>query len=452
MRLSTRTGIAAFAATSVALLISGLVFQAQFGRVLQARVDDQLESRADTAPILVAIADRLERSELSGTVEGTRVLADGRTIEFGLLPDDSLPAISAPGWETVSADGERWRLLTIEVLDVPRPGDRALAQLAAPLGDVDSQARALRRRAAMVGLLVALAAGLGGYLLGRIATRPLTALRNDADRLDDADPTTWRVARVYGSPEIDDVASTLNHNLERLADETERRGAALGAARAFAASAAHELRTPLQSAMTNLDIARNQQVDPTMRAEVQAITHEQLQRLASSLAAVKALADAEFADPAWFEPTDIADLVDAAVAGEIRRSDVTVEIVILPTTTSEPINLWRDGARLAIGNVVRNALVHGRPLVGAAGHVTVTVDGRRVTVEDNGPGIPLADRDRMLRRFERGPGGGSGLGLAIAHQVAVAHGGSATITSNDPTGTRVVLTFAHDAEPPLITG
>jgi two-component system sensor histidine kinase PrrB len=447
MRLSTRTGLAAFAATSCALLVTAVVFQGQFGRVLQARVDDQLESRADTAPILVAIADRLQRSELNGTVEGTRVLTDGRTIEVGQLPDDPLPAITAPGWETVSADGERWRLLTIEVLDVPHPGDRALAQLAAPLGDVDSQARVLRRRAFLVGLLVALAAGLGGYLFGRVATRPLTTLRRDADRLDDANPATWQVATDYGSPEVDDVAATLNHNFERLANETDRRGAALNAARAFAASAAHELRTPLQSALTNLDIARSQHVDPTMRSEVLQSAQQQLQRMGSSLAGVKALAEAEFADPSWFEPTDLAELVDAAVAGEIRRGDAWIEIVTDPATPGTPITIWADGARLAIGNVVRNALLHGRPTDGRAGRVQVTIAGSRVIVDDDGPGIPVADRDRMLQRFERGPGGGSGLGLAIARQVAVAHGGSLTISSNEANGTRIQLTFGPETAP-----
>ena len=71
-----------------------------------------------------------------------------------------------------------------------------------------------------------------------------------------------------------------------------------------------------------------------------------------------------------------------------------------------------------------------------------------VTVDDNGPGVPPADRQRVLQRFERGGGSGSGLGLAIAHQVATAHGGGVWITTSPLGGARVVLTLAPSALPP----
>ena len=439
MRLATRTGLASFVAASITLLAVGALFRGQLVTILQERVDNQLQERAKTAPVLAAVASRLAQSELRTTLEGARVLRGGETISLGLLPEGPLPAEIVAGWSTARASGDRWRLYTVEVLDVPNVGDRALVQLVAPLGDVDARAVELRRRVVMVMVLTSLASGFVGFLLGKVATRPLTALRRDTDRIEDAQPSTWRVGSRYGSVEVDDVAATLNENLERLADETQRRGAALDAARAFAAAATHELRTPLQGALLNLDIARSGRIDESDRTEVLDLANEQLQRMGTSLSAVRALADAEFADQSWFHEIDLADVADAAVADERRRApDATIDLETSPPTT---LVAWRDGVRLAIANIVRNALVHGVPVDGAPPHVVVSVAGAAVTVDDNGPGVPEADRRRVLARFERGSGGGSGLGLAIAQQVAISHGGSVTITTSPLGGARVVLTL-----------
>jgi two-component system sensor histidine kinase PrrB len=439
MRLATRTGLASFVAASITLLAVGSLFRGYFSSILQDRVDTQLEERATTAPILAAVAERLAQSELRTTLEGARVVIGGETISLGLLPDDPLPDAIVPGFSTARASGDRWRLYTVEVSDVPNPGDKTLVQLVAPLGDVDARAMQLRRRVIILIMLTSVAAGLVGYLLGKVATRPLTALRRDTGRIEDAEPSTWRVGTTYGSTEVDDVAATLNENLQRLADETRRRGAALDAARAFAASATHELRTPLQGALTNLDIARSGRIAESDRTEVLGLANEQLQRMAAALSAVRALADAEFADPSWFDEIDLADVADAAVADERRRApDSIIEVEATPPTT---VVAWRDGVRLAVANIVRNALVHGVPADGAVQRVVVSVAGATVMVDDNGPGVPAADRTRLLQRFEHAGGHGSGLGLAIAQQVAIAHGGSVTIGSSPLGGARVVLSL-----------
>jgi two-component system, OmpR family, sensor histidine kinase PrrB len=443
MRLATRTGLASFVAASITLLAVGALFRGYFATVLQERVDTQLEERAKTAPILAAVAERLSQSELRTTLEGARVVTGGQTIALGLLPDDPLPAGIVPGFSTARASGDRWRLYTVAVSDVPDPGDTTLVQLVAPLGDVDARAMQLRRRVIFVMALTSLAAGLVGYLLGKVATRPLTALRRDTGLIEDAEPSTWRVGTAYGSTEVDDVAATLNENLERLADETHRRGAALDAARAFASSATHELRTPLQSALINLDIARSDRIAESDRTEVLGLANEQLQRMAGSLSAVRALADAEFADQSWFDEIDLADVADAAVADERRRvPEATIEIESTPPTT---LVAWRDGVRLAIANLVRNALVHGVPTDGTPQRVVVSIVGTTVSVDDNGPGVPPADRERVLERFVHGGGSGSGLGLAIAQQVAIAHGGSVSIGASPLGGARVVLRLAQSS-------
>lgn len=449
MRLSTRIGVAAFVAAFLVVLALGAVVRGQFEQVLTERVDAQLERRAETAPVLAAIADRLARSELAATVEGARVQIDTTIVPLGLLPDEPLPD-PVPGWSTVSADGERWRLHTVEVLDVPAIGDRTEVQLVAPLGDVDQALQRFRRRAFVLGLLASLGAGLVAVLLGRIAARPLSSLRADASSLSQRRPGEWQVSERYGSPEVDEVAAALNSSLERLADETLRRDRALEAARSFAASASHELRTPLQGALTNLDIARTAGIEAEAHAEALGEARAQLERMGASLAAVRALADAEFADPKWFELTDLADVVEAAIGDERRRAGgARIEIV---GGGDAPVLAWRDGVQTAVANLVRNAVIHGRRGDGSPPAIVVTVGDGWVCVDDDGPGIPAADRSRVLTRFERGQrSAGSGLGLAIAVEVAAAHGGRVELGESPSRGTRAMLRLtperASDGQP-----
>ena len=450
LRLATRTGLASLVAAALTLVAVGAVFQGSFETILRDRVDRQLHARADTAPILAAVADRLSRSELRGTVEGARVQSldaiGSPLIEIGSLPVEPLPPVTAPGFSTARADGQAWRLYTIEVVDVPRVGDHVLVQLASPLGDVDAQAVTLRRRAMLLGVLAALAAGIVGYLCGSLASRPLVTLARDTEQLAERDPARWRVRPSYGSPEVDELASTLNRSLERVADETQRRTQALDSARAFASSANHELRTPLQSALTNLEIASDLRMDPGEREHAVAIARDELARMASSLGAVGALADAELVDESRFELLDLGDVVDEAIAAETRRlSDRRVEVEI--PDDAAPLRLWRHGVALAVANLLRNAALHGAPTQGEA-IIVVRVEGASVCVDDNGTGIPDADRLRVLARFERGTTaattGGSGLGLAMVDQVARAHGGRVEIGESAAGGTSVRLHLAPD--------
>ncbi|HUF99575.1 MAG TPA: HAMP domain-containing sensor histidine kinase [Ilumatobacter sp.] len=448
MRLATRTGLAAFASALLAATLIGVVVQVRFGRVLEEGTDAQLDERRATAPILVAVADRLTQSELNGIVEGARVARDigagQRVIDVGQLPDDPLPVPAADGYRTVSADGERWRLLDVEVRDVPAVGDVAYVQLVAPLGDVDARSRQLRRQLTVVGVVVSLLAGFVGYALGRRAARPLSRLRDNAEAIEHADPSAWHVDNASGAPDVDDVAEALNSSLARLADETAQRDAALASARAFASSAAHEMRTPLQSALTNLDIANSPAASEAAVREAVTLAREQLLRAAVGLTAIRALANAELADQSWFVPCDLVEIVDSAVADERRTVDGAANIeLVIDDGASDPIVLWPDGMQLAVANLIRNALRHGGGLSG--GRVVVTVGDGVVSVDDDGPGIAIDDRERVLQRFERGGAAaanvpGSGLGLAIADQVARAHGGRVTVGESAGGGARVVLT------------
>jgi two-component system sensor histidine kinase PrrB len=443
MRLATRTAIAAAVAGAAALAVVGILFRNRVGDTLRERVDRQLEERAATAPILAAVGTRLSVSELGATVEGARVVADGTTVALGALPDDPLPPVTATGWQTVRADGQNWRLLTVAVDDVPEPGDRALVQLVAPLGDADSIARRQRRSALLVGIAAVAACGAIGYALGAIASRPLARLRRDAGRLG----STAGAAPIgdrYGAVEVDEIAATLRAGLDDVAEQVARRDAALAAARSFAASVAHEVRTPLTSAVTNLDVARRTPAGTPAHDRAVGDARQQLDRITSTLGALRDLTDAELADPSWFGEFDLADQVAAVLEAEQRRHpEVHIELVAEGDAT---VIAWLDGLRIAAVNLVRNALEHGTPLSGPA-HIVVTVERvaglARVHVDDNGPGIPPGQRARLVERFVRGPGStGTGLGLALVGQIATLHGGSLAFDTAPLGGTRATLTIA----------
>lgn len=143
------------------------------------------------------------------------------------------------------------------------------------------------------------------------------------------------------------------------------------------------------------------------------------------------------------ERVDPADVVDAAVAHAAARDP---QATIAFTGPDEVlVDGWPDGLRLLVDNLLDNALRHGR----LHGHVDVTlaVDGRkaRLTVDDDGPGIPPAERQSVFERFARGDGvraPGSGLGLALVAQQAAVHRGSAVIEDAPRGGVRVAVELA----------
>jgi two-component system sensor histidine kinase PrrB len=329
----------------------------------------------------------------------------------------------------------------VAVNDVPAVGDRAIVEFAEPLGAVQDRVREIRRRTFLAGALAAIGAGVVGWTFGRRAARPLTRLQQDAAAIGSSSATTLSVAERYGTPEVDDVAAALNSSLSELSDAIDRREEALAAARDFAASATHELRTPLQSAMTNLDVAMSDSSSDDSLGRARA----ELSRMATSLSTVQALSQADLARPEWFEPMGLealADLVDEITS---RPMDALIELVVEAPGTPTTFMVWPDGVRLALDNLLRNAVTHGRPTDGSRARVVVRVTSEASTgvpvivVDDNGPGIVADDRARVLAPFERGSTttAGSGLGLAVVDRVARAHAGRVVIGASPLGGTRV---------------
>jgi signal transduction histidine kinase len=212
--------------------------------------------------------------------------------------------------------------------------------------------------------------------------------------------------------------------------------------RQFVADASHELRTPLTRMRTELevDLAHPDGADPLA-------THRRvldqtigLQRLVDDMAHL-ARADAG-AMPTRGELVDLDDVV----LDEAHRT-VTRPGVRLDNTGVSAVQVHGDPAQLrrAVQNLLDNAARHAVTTValGVADRAGRAV----VTVTDDGPGIPVDQRDRVFDRFARlddarsVDDGGTGLGLAIAREIAERHGGSLVVDPDHTPGTRMVMTL-----------
>jgi signal transduction histidine kinase len=174
-------------------------------------------------------------------------------------------------------------------------------------------------------------------------------------------------------------------------------------------------------------------------------------RLVELLDSLQALARGDAA-PIERADMDLAELVDASVgAAAARHPDAT----IAADAPAEPVALrgWEPGLRMMVDNLVENAARHGRP----GGCVRVTLRGAEngrgpaIDVDDDGPGIPAAERERVFEPFRRIDGEGederpgSGLGLALVAQQARLHDAAVSVDDSPLGGARVRVEFPAQA-------
>jgi signal transduction histidine kinase len=283
--------------------------------------------------------------------------------------------------------------------------------------------------AAAAGLAVAV---LLGILLATGIGRRLARLRAAAVRVA-VEGTDAPTPRDDGLDEVGDLARALA-TMQR---ELRRQEAAR---RSFVATASHELRTPLTSLQGTIELLEEDLRDGNLdqedaRRQVQFAQRElrRLARLASELLDLSRLdADVALRD----EPVELGELCRAVAAEfELRASDADVELQV----PAPPGPCWGSGDPGAVARVVRilidNALRHTPP--DSTVRVVPAYHGEKATVavDDEGPGVLPADRERIFERFERGSApsgeGGFGLGLAIGRELARKMGGELRLAESD---------------------
>lgn len=244
---------------------------------------------------------------------------------------------------------------------------------------------------------------------------------------------------VAGLPtEIAPVVTHFNDLLLRLDDSMQ-------AQKRFIGHAAHQLRTPLSGLKleSELMLARNLPDDVRARAErIKSVTDRMI-RLGQQLL-VLARADSSTRPKDSFRRIDLGEWARVSGAEWIpaaRSSNIEIQLV----APDEPV--WIDADALLLeellGNLIDNALRYG---IGARSiRLQVGATPPTLSVEDDGPGIDAADRDRVFEAFYRSPrasSGGSGLGLAIVREIARAHGAWWSLMSRPAfSGTRISIIF-----------
>jgi signal transduction histidine kinase len=324
-----------------------------------------------------------------------------------------------------------------------------------PLGYVElstgpgfgTEALATARRAFLLAAGGAtLLAVIVGLLVSRGLTAPLRALTSAAGQMSGGDLAIR--APVGGKDEIGQLAHQFNHMAERLGASFAELAAERDSLRRFVADASHELRTPITALRSFNELLQGAAADdPVARAEFLAESQTQLGRLEWI---THNLLDLSRLD-AGLIALDVGDhdaggLVET-VASAWRALALEKEIALSVWLPPSPVEVRCDRARieLALSNLVDNALkftpAGGRVAIGAE-QSPDDQDVVQLWVEDSGPGIDPADRERIFERFYQGQGTesrGSGLGLAIVRSIVQAHGGRVTVESEPSAGSRFIV-------------
>jgi two-component system, OmpR family, sensor histidine kinase TctE len=230
----------------------------------------------------------------------------------------------------------------------------------------------------------------------------------------------------------------------------ERVHAGSAAQQAFLADAAHQLRTPLATLMTEAELAVMQPHPPELSATLQRVNAAATRaaRLGSQLLSL-ARSDAS-ARGAWpAELVDLKNLASAAADDWVPRA-VAAHIDLGFELQSAHVNAQVFLLQELLANLLHNALTYAGPGTQVTVRSYMAAGAATLEVEDTGPGIAREDRQRVLQRFQRGAPSeaqGSGLGLAIVSDIAQAHGAQLLLSEGrDGKGLRVQVAFAASAE------
>ncbi|GGS74266.1 sensor histidine kinase [Streptomyces violaceus] len=316
-------------------------------------------------------------------------------------------SVFSNGSATIDGEAEDYRFAAVEVETQDRGTLKVYAgsPLAAEHGAVRSALTVM-----LIGfpLLLGVVAGVT-WLVTRRALRPVEGIRSEMAAITHSQDLARRVPEPDTHDEIARLASTTNETLAALETSVERQ-------RRFVADASHELRSPIASLRTQLEVAAAHPELLDLDGAVEDTVR--LQRLAADLLLLARLDAGE-------RPNDArVDLAGMAREEAEGRTGVTVD--------AEPVDV--AGSRGQLGRVLANLLDNAQRHARSAVTVSVRREGDLavVGVADDGDGVPEADRERIFERFVRldaarsRDDGGAGLGLAIARDVAVRHGGTLT--------------------------
>lgn len=357
---------------------------------------------------------------------------DGEAI---VIPEDALLAALGEGHvhETVTVGAVPVRLSIRPLPDLS--GADWVAALQSGLV-AESAVEEIMPALALASILILIVAYRASSVVARRAITPLEQIATYSAQITETGDTSRQLEVGRRGREIDDVVASFNTMVTQLARSRDRTAAALESQRRFVADASHELRTPLTTIRTNAAFLRDHaDASGADRAEAMADILSESERMSQL---TSELLDLARADAEVFE-LQVEEIDIGSIAGRIARQATSPERLVR-SGGSAPLRADQQLITRLLWILVDNALVHGE------GAVTIECDSTGtsaiITVSDEGPGIPAADRHVVFERFHRvdgTTGRGSGLGLALAKEIVEAHDGTISIDDSDGAVVLVVL-------------
>lgn len=446
--LASRVAVLTTLAVAVSIAAMSLGAFMVMRMQLQDSLDESLLDRAEKAAKYTALSEMTRRDVPSWMLGAADVRIIFITSDRGVLTADDGPEITLGRPELGVAEGrapDSVRTIVAagdveyRVATVPA-GNGAALVLAQPLS---SQHRTLAKLGTVMlvsGGLGVLAAALAGWAVAANGLRPVRRLTRSVERIavtEDLAPLA-----VEGDDEIARLAAAFNQMLTSLAASRDRQ-------RRLVADAGHELRTPLTSLRTNLDLLAQADTDGGLpeeaRRELLDDVRAQIEELTTLVGDLVVLAR-EDQPVAVIESLDLADVTERALA-RVRRRAPGVDFDVR-------LDHWRvTGDATGLERAVLNLLDNAAKWSPAGGTITVRLASGVLTIDDQGPGIPVEDQPHVFERFWRAEESrsmpGSGLGLAIVRQVVDRHGGRVAVADAPGGGTRLTLWLPGEQPAPV---
>ncbi|HKN50278.1 MAG TPA: ATP-binding protein [Actinomycetota bacterium] len=435
-----RTTAAAVVVVGAAVVVAGLIMVALLQRSLASDVKASALARAGAAAVALVSGQDVAGIPVGNEDEEFVQVLDSR----GAVVQAS-PRLAGKPAVVALSPGDVRRLKNLPQLSNDDPFLVVARAAGTPTGtftvlvgrslqSVNDASQAVTRFLVVgVPLMVVIVGLVAWRLVGR-ALSPVERMRADVEAISSRE-LHRRLPDPLGHDEIAGLAKTLNLMLARLEEGQLRQ-------RRFVSDASHELRSPLAAIRQHAEVALGHP-DGTTAAEVAGVVIEEEARLERLVEDLLLLAKIDEGSASRHrEPVDLDDIL----FDQARRLRAMSRLVVdVSGVAAGQVSGDRGQLDKLVRNLADNAARHSR------GKVALALDegpgGVVLAVDDDGDGIPPADRERIFERFVRldsarsSDAGGSGLGLAIVAEIAAAHG--ATVTAGDSAlgGTRFTVRF-----------